>query len=77
MLTTCSSGIRVGAWEYLKWKHIEPIRRVDKVVAAKIIVMRGKTSSIFHLSHLKRLRPLKNGWSIVKNLVKTLTEKVG
>jgi len=28
VFTTCSSGIRVGAWEYLKWKHIEPIIRV-------------------------------------------------
>jgi hypothetical protein len=28
VLTMCSSGIRLGAWEYLKWKHIEPIRRV-------------------------------------------------
>src|SRR5215469_3276581 len=27
MLTTCASGIRVGAWEYLRWKHIEPIIR--------------------------------------------------
>jgi Lactate racemase N-terminal domain len=28
VLTMCSSGIRLGAWEYLKWNHIEPIRRV-------------------------------------------------
>ena len=27
VLTTCASGIRVGAWEYLRWKHIEPIIR--------------------------------------------------
>jgi hypothetical protein len=42
VLVTCSSGIRVGAWEYLKWKHIEPIRRDDIIVAAKIIVYAGE-----------------------------------
>src|SRR5215469_15198514 len=30
VLTTCSSGIRVGAWEYLRWKHIEPIIRGEE-----------------------------------------------
>jgi hypothetical protein len=29
VLMTCSSDIRIGAWEYLKWKHIEPILRDD------------------------------------------------
>ena len=47
VLTTCSSGIRVGAWEYLKWKHIEPIRRDDKIVAAKIIVYAGEDEQYF------------------------------
>jgi len=30
VLTMCSSGIRVGAWEYLRWRHIEPIIRGDE-----------------------------------------------
>jgi hypothetical protein len=35
----CSSGIRVGAWENLKWKHVIP-KRNDKgeLLAAKLIV---------------------------------------
>jgi integrase len=53
VLTMCSSGIRLGAWEYLKWKHIEPIRRMDgdgkkgKIVAAKIIVYAGENEQYF------------------------------
>ena len=33
-----SSGIRLGAWEYLKWRHIIPIVRNDKIIAAKVTV---------------------------------------
>jgi hypothetical protein len=47
VLVTCSSGIRIGAWEYLKWKHIEPIRRNDRLVAAKIIVYGGENEQYF------------------------------
>jgi hypothetical protein len=47
VLVTCSSGIRVGAWEYLKWKHIEPIRRDDRIIAAKIIVYAGENEQYF------------------------------
>lgn len=37
-----SSGIRVGAWDYLKWKHIVPIERNGLVIAAKIVVYAGE-----------------------------------
>ncbi len=30
--TMVSSGIRLGAWNYLKWKHITPIIRDEKIV---------------------------------------------
>ncbi len=36
--TMISSGIRLGAWKYLKWKHIIPLKdEKGKLVAAKII----------------------------------------
>jgi hypothetical protein len=39
VLTMISSGIRVGAWEYLKWKHIIPIHSENgKIIASKLIV---------------------------------------
>jgi hypothetical protein len=36
--TMSSSGIRLGAWDYLRWGHIRPIEKEGKVIAAKIIV---------------------------------------
>src|SRR5215203_611581 len=41
--TMISSGIRLGAWDYLKWKHIIPFKD-DKgeVLAGKIIVYAGE-----------------------------------
>jgi len=36
-----SSGIRLGAWDYLRWRHIEPIERNGMTVAAKIMVYAG------------------------------------
>ena len=46
--TMTSSGIRLGAWDYLHWEHIQPIRgrkndnNGKNVVAAKIIVYSGE-----------------------------------
>jgi len=39
--TMVSSGMRLGAWNYLKWKHITPIKREGKIVAGKIVVYQG------------------------------------
>jgi integrase len=36
-----SSGIRLGAWDYLQLKHIIPIEKEGKIVAAKIIIYAG------------------------------------
>jgi integrase len=36
--TMASSGIRLGAWNYLKWSHVVPVERDEKVIAAKIRV---------------------------------------
>jgi integrase len=47
--TMCSSGIRLGAWDYLKWKHIIPIYNKDNnnIKAAKIIVYAGEEEEYF------------------------------
>jgi integrase len=45
--TMASSGIRVGAWDYLKWKHIVPVQKKGLVIAAKLIVYAGETNEYF------------------------------
>lgn len=47
VLVMISSGIRSGAWDYLRWKHIIPIKQDGQLVAAKIIVYAGEPESYF------------------------------
>jgi hypothetical protein len=53
----CFSGIRLGAWDYLKWKHITPLDKYSNpagqsgekdVAAAKIAAYAGEDEE--HLS---------------------------
>jgi hypothetical protein len=34
--TMASSGIRLGAWDFLLWEHITPITKDDRLIAAKV-----------------------------------------
>lgn len=45
--TMASSGIRLGAWDYLKWGHIRPVKKDREIVAAKIIVYAGEEDEYF------------------------------
>jgi hypothetical protein len=45
--TMSSCGIRLGAWDYLRWRDIEPIRREAEIVAAKVIVYAGDSEEYF------------------------------
>lgn len=47
VFTMISSGIRIGAWDYLRWKHIIPSERDGKIVGAKIIVYAGEPEQYF------------------------------
>jgi integrase len=40
--TMISSGIRVGAWDYLRWGNIRPIEQDGKIVAARMVVYDGE-----------------------------------
>jgi hypothetical protein len=47
ILVMASSGIRGGAWDYLKWKHIIPIEKEGQLLAAKIIVYSGEPDEYY------------------------------
>ena len=47
IFTMASSGIRIGAWDYLRWGHIKPIENDGKIVAAKMIVYSGDDEQHF------------------------------
>ena len=48
ILVMASSGIRIGAWDYLKWKHVTPIKNEKgQIIAAKIIVYAGDVEEYY------------------------------
>jgi len=40
--TMVSPGMRLGAWDYLRWGHIEPVYRNDELLAAKVLAYGGE-----------------------------------
>ena len=42
LYTMVSSGIRIGAWDYLQWKHVTPLHNGSgEVIAAKLLIYPG------------------------------------
>jgi hypothetical protein len=58
--TMASCGIRLGAWDYLRWGDIRPIEIDGKVVAAKIIVYAGEDDEYFSFISLEAFNELQN-----------------
>jgi integrase len=43
-----TSGIRIGAWDFLRWKHVVPIHDDDgQVIAAKVTVYGGEPEEYY------------------------------
>jgi hypothetical protein len=57
-----SSGIRIGAWDFLKWKHVIPIENNNgSIVAAKIIVYAGEPEQYYSFITSRHLILLRIG----------------
>lgn len=58
--TMISSGIRIGAWDYLKWRHIIPTMQNGNVIAAKIIVYSDDPEQYYSFLTLEAYNSLKD-----------------
>lgn len=48
VFTMVSSGIRIGAWDYLRWKDIVPLSNDEgEIVAAKLVVYSGDSEEYY------------------------------
>jgi hypothetical protein len=63
ILTMISSGIRLGAWDEMKWKHIVPIEDAEKnIIAAKLVVYPGDKEEYYSFLTPEAYRTLKEEW---------------
>jgi len=73
--TMCSSGIRLGAWDYLRWGHIIPIKRENTIVAAKIRVYAEDDEEYFSFITPEAYYELEKWICYRKNSGETITHK--
>jgi hypothetical protein len=60
ILAMVSSGIRVGAWDYLQWKCIAPVKTKDGTMqAAKIVVYAGQPEQYYSFITLEAYEALR------------------
>jgi integrase len=61
VLVMCSSGIRLGAWDNLSWKHVEPKNNnKGQVIAAKLTVYAGDAEEYYTFMTPEAYDALKN-----------------
>ena len=75
--TMVSSGIRLGAWDHLKWKHVKPINDSEgKIVAAKLDVYSGDVEEYYTFITSEAYNVLKE-WMDFRTSAKGLAEIPG
>lgn len=57
--TMTSSGIRLGAWDYLRWSHIIPVGNEEEILAAKIVVYADEPEQYYSFINLHAFEELK------------------
>ena len=61
ILCMVSGGFRLGAWDYLKWKHVIPIKNKEgEILAAKIIIYAVEPDEYFCFITPEAYTALKN-----------------
>lgn len=73
--TMCSSGIRLGAWDYLRWGHIIHIQRENTIIAAKIRVYAEDDEEYFSFITPEAYYELEKWICYRKNGGETITEQ--
>jgi hypothetical protein len=74
--TMISSAFRVGAWDFLKWKHIDPINN-DKgeVIAARLTVYAGDSEEYYSFITPQAYNSLKDWISFRESYGEKITGK--
>jgi hypothetical protein len=76
VFTMVSSAIRIGAWDYLQWKHVIPMsNNSGEIIAAKLIVYAGDREEYYAFITPEAYSSLKE-W-IDFRMVKRLQENPG
>jgi len=74
--TMISSGIRLGAFDYLKWKHIIPMYNKDaEVIASKIIVYAGENDEYYSFITPEAYKSLKDWMDFRDSYGENITEE--
>jgi hypothetical protein len=73
--TMASSGIRVGAWDYLQWGHIRAVEnKGSEVIAAKMIVYAGEDEEYFTFISSEALQALQEWMSYRQSSGESINE---
>ena len=75
--TMASSGIRLSAWDYLRWGHIKPVEKNGKIVAAKVTVYPGDTEEYFTFISSESYDELSKWMDFRRNSGENINEKRG
>lgn len=75
LYTMASSGIRLSAWDYLRWGHVRPIEREGKIIAAKVIVYSGDPEEYFTFITFEAYHELEKWIEYRKEAGEEITER--
>lgn len=78
ILVSLSTEMRVGAWDYMKWKHIKPINdEKGGVLAAKLIVYPDEPEQYFTFMTPEAYRAVKEWMDFRASFGEEITGELG